>query len=154
MIPACSFTGQHASGDCRGPRRLHQRLGRHPNPFPEHVAVLLLEELANKRRQSLLDLVIVIVLRVLPSPERTHSDDARWPSALSTPAASPNFHHVRDSNAGRNRQSMEQEVRAVLEQHVGDRQALFDEIEQSWTRRDAARRLYAAASSGFSRGGS
>jgi len=29
---------------------------------------------------------------------------------------------------------MEQEVRAVLEQHVGDRQALFDEIEQSWTR--------------------
>ena len=36
--------------------------------------------------------------------------------------------------ARRNRRSMEQEVRAVLEQHVGDRQALFDEIEQSWTR--------------------
>ena len=29
---------------------------------------------------------------------------------------------------------MEQEVRAVLEQHVGDRLALLDEIEQSWTR--------------------
>jgi hypothetical protein len=36
--------------------------------------------------------------------------------------------------ARRNRRSMEQEVRAVLEQHVGDRLALFDEIEQSWTR--------------------
>jgi hypothetical protein len=36
--------------------------------------------------------------------------------------------------ARRNRRSMEQEVRAVLEQHVGDRLALLDEIEQSWTR--------------------
>jgi len=36
--------------------------------------------------------------------------------------------------ARRNRRSMEQEVRAVLEQHVGDRRALLDEIEQSWTR--------------------
>jgi len=36
--------------------------------------------------------------------------------------------------ARRNRRSMEQEVRAVLEQHVGERRALFDEIEQSWTR--------------------
>jgi hypothetical protein len=30
---------------------------------------------------------------------------------------------------------MEQEVRAVLEQHVGDRLALLVEIEQSWKRR-------------------
>jgi hypothetical protein len=36
--------------------------------------------------------------------------------------------------ARRNRRSMEQEVRAVLEQHVGDRLALLAEIEQSWTR--------------------
>lgn len=36
--------------------------------------------------------------------------------------------------ARRNRRSMEQEVRAVLEQHVGDRRALRDEIEQSWAR--------------------
>ena len=36
--------------------------------------------------------------------------------------------------ARRNRRSMEQEVRAVLEQHVGDRLALLDEIVQSWTR--------------------
>ena len=36
--------------------------------------------------------------------------------------------------ARRNRRSMEQEVRAVLEQHVGEREALLDEIEQSWTR--------------------
>lgn len=36
--------------------------------------------------------------------------------------------------ARRNRRSMEQEVRAVLEQHVGDRRALLDEIEQSWAR--------------------
>ena len=38
------------------------------------------------------------------------------------------------SLARRNRRSMEQEVRAVLEQHVGDRLALLDEIEQSWAR--------------------
>lgn len=36
--------------------------------------------------------------------------------------------------ARRNRRSMEQEVRAVLEQHVGDRLALLDEVEKSWTR--------------------
>lgn len=36
--------------------------------------------------------------------------------------------------ARRNRRSMEQEVRAVLEQHVGDRLALLTAIEQSWTR--------------------
>jgi len=36
--------------------------------------------------------------------------------------------------ARRSRRSMEQEVRAVLEQHVGERTALLDEIEQSWTR--------------------
>ena len=29
---------------------------------------------------------------------------------------------------------MEQEVRAVLEQHVGDRRALLEEIEKSWER--------------------
>src|SRR5262249_54069425 len=28
---------------------LHQRLGQHPNPFPEHVPVLLLEQLADER---------------------------------------------------------------------------------------------------------
>jgi plasmid stability protein len=33
-----------------------------------------------------------------------------------------------------NRRSMEQEVRALLEQHVGDRRALLAEIEQSWAR--------------------
>jgi plasmid stability protein len=36
--------------------------------------------------------------------------------------------------ARRNRRSMEQEVRTALTQHVGDRTALLDEIEQSWTR--------------------
>ncbi len=36
--------------------------------------------------------------------------------------------------ARRNRRSMEQEVRAVLEQHIGDRLALLNEIEQSWAR--------------------
>jgi hypothetical protein len=46
--------------------------------------------------------------------------------------------------ARRNRRSMEQEVRAVLEQHVGDRTALLDEIERSWarqTRRPQAREV-------------
>jgi len=36
--------------------------------------------------------------------------------------------------ARRNQRSMEQEVRAVLQQHVGDRLALFEEIERSWAR--------------------
>ncbi len=46
--------------------------------------------------------------------------------------------------ARRHKVSMEQEVRAVLEQHVGDRTALLDEIEQSWirqTRRPHAREV-------------
>ncbi|MET0164172.1 MAG: hypothetical protein ABW318_04115 [Vicinamibacterales bacterium] len=50
------------------------------------------------------------------------------------------------SLARRNRRSMEQEVRAVLEQHVGDRGALLDEIERSWarqTRRPKAREVNA-----------
>ena len=38
--------------------------------------------------------------------------------------------------ARRNRRSMEQELRAVLEQHVGDRDALLAEIEQSWNRQN------------------
>ena len=48
--------------------------------------------------------------------------------------------------ARRSRRSMEQEVRAVLEQHVGDRRALLDEVEQSWarqSRRPKARELEA-----------
>ena len=43
--------------------------------------------------------------------------------------------------ARRNRRSMEQEVRAVLEEHVGDREALLVQIEASWatqTRRPSA----------------
>ncbi len=36
--------------------------------------------------------------------------------------------------ARRNRRSMEQEVRAVLEQHVGNRLALLEAIEESWAR--------------------
>lgn len=34
--------------------------------------------------------------------------------------------------AKRNRRSMEQEVRAVLEEHVGDREALLEQIERAW----------------------
>jgi plasmid stability protein len=36
--------------------------------------------------------------------------------------------------AGENRRSMEQEVRALLEEYVGDRQALLEQIEASWKR--------------------
>jgi hypothetical protein len=46
--------------------------------------------------------------------------------------------------ARRHQRSMEQEVRAMLEQHVGDRTALLDQIEQSWarqTRRPSAREV-------------
>jgi plasmid stability protein len=37
------------------------------------------------------------------------------------------------SLARRNQRSMEQEVRAVLEEHVGDREALLEQIEGAWT---------------------
>lgn len=36
--------------------------------------------------------------------------------------------------ARRSHRSMEQEVRAVLEEHVGDREALLEQIERAWTR--------------------
>jgi plasmid stability protein len=36
--------------------------------------------------------------------------------------------------ARRNQRSMEQEVRAVLEEHVGDRAALLEQIETAWSR--------------------
>lgn len=34
--------------------------------------------------------------------------------------------------AQRNRRSMEQEVRVLLEEHVGDRLSVLDQIEASW----------------------
>ena len=37
------------------------------------------------------------------------------------------------SLAQRNGRSMEQEVREVIEEHVGERQAVLDQIEASWT---------------------
>jgi plasmid stability protein len=36
--------------------------------------------------------------------------------------------------AKRNKRSMEHEVRVLLEQHVGDRLALLEEIEHAWAR--------------------
>jgi plasmid stability protein len=36
--------------------------------------------------------------------------------------------------ARRNRRSMEQEVRELLEEHVGDREALLTQIEAAWAR--------------------
>jgi plasmid stability protein len=38
------------------------------------------------------------------------------------------------SLARRNHRSMEQEVRAVLEEHAGDREALLAQIEGAWSR--------------------
>ena len=35
--------------------------------------------------------------------------------------------------AQRNRRSMEQEVRVLLEEHVGDRLSVLDQIEASWS---------------------
>ncbi|HKE85975.1 MAG TPA: hypothetical protein VKB50_19585 [Vicinamibacterales bacterium] len=43
--------------------------------------------------------------------------------------------------ARRNRRSMEHEVRAVLEEHIGEREALLEQIERAWekqTRRPKA----------------
>jgi predicted nucleic acid-binding protein len=77
----------------------HERLREHPNPFPEHIPVLLLEELANKRRQ------IhpwfghrVSTLRVCSSARRTHgtmhdghfSCLAPWPYRISTTCGDSN----------------------------------------------------------------
>ena len=49
--------------------------------------------------------------------------------------------------ARRNRRSMEQEVRAMLEEHVGDREALLTQIETAWARQ--ARRPTAAEIEGW-----
>ncbi|HET9210156.1 MAG TPA: hypothetical protein VFR03_07150 [Thermoanaerobaculia bacterium] len=46
--------------------------------------------------------------------------------------------------AQKNRRSMEQEVRVLLEEHVGDRLSVLDQIEASWanqTRRPAAHEI-------------
>jgi plasmid stability protein len=44
--------------------------------------------------------------------------------------------------ARRNRRSMEQEVRAVLEEHAGDRESLLAQVESAWAKQ--ARRPSAA----------
>ena len=36
--------------------------------------------------------------------------------------------------AERNRRSMEQEIRDILEEHVGDRTSALQQIEKSWSR--------------------
>lgn len=36
--------------------------------------------------------------------------------------------------AQRNQRSMEQEVRDILEEHVGDRISVLEQIERSWTK--------------------
>jgi plasmid stability protein len=46
------------------------------------------------------------------------------------------------SLARRHRRSTEQEGRAVLEQYVGDRVALLEEIEQLWARQSRRPKAY------------
>jgi hypothetical protein len=36
--------------------------------------------------------------------------------------------------ARRNRRSMEQEVRVLIEEHIGQRMALLEQIEEAWAR--------------------
>jgi plasmid stability protein len=48
------------------------------------------------------------------------------------------------SLAQKNRRSMEQEVRVLLEEHVADRRPVLEQIEQAWTtqrRRPAASQI-------------
>ena len=59
----------------------HQRLREHTNALPQHVPILLLEELANKRRQIHSGLGHRVNTSVCASPARENSrKDARWPS--------------------------------------------------------------------------
>ena len=81
--------------DQAGDLCFHQGLGEHPNPVPKDVAVLLLEELANERRQIHSGLRHRVNTSVCASPARENSrKDARWRLILSTPLSLPNFHHV------------------------------------------------------------
>ena len=77
--------------------RLHQRLREHPDAFPQDIPILLLEQLANKRRdRSILGLAIVASppCRLL-LPERTHGTMRDGRFGLSSLSGLPNFHHVR-----------------------------------------------------------
>jgi plasmid stability protein len=53
-------------------------------------------------------------------------------ATLTVRNVSPKIVKTLKTLARRNRRSMEQEVRAVLEEHVGDREALLAQIEAAW----------------------
>ena len=56
-----------------GDLRLHERLRQHADALPQHISILLLEELANQRRQMILGFAVASTPPgVLLLPERTH----------------------------------------------------------------------------------
>lgn len=70
----------------------HQRLGEYPNAFPKDIPILLLEELANKRRQIHSGLAIVAAPPCRPSPARENSRnesyrDLRRPNSVNQATA-------------------------------------------------------------------
>ena len=95
-LQASTFAASSVS-ELRGQRShgFHQGLGEHPNPFPKDVALLLLEELANQRRQihSGLRHRVNISVPSFSGQRENSRKDARWRLFLSTPPGSSNFHH-------------------------------------------------------------
>jgi hypothetical protein len=74
--------------DEHGDFGFHQGLGEHPNTFSEHIPILLLEQLANERRQIHPSLGHRRSTSVSSSPARENSrNDARWPLACPASAA-------------------------------------------------------------------
>jgi hypothetical protein len=74
--------------------RLHEGWRQHPDALPKDIAILLLDELANERRQIHSGLRHRVNTSVWASPARENSrKDARWRLILSTPLSLLNFHH-------------------------------------------------------------
>jgi hypothetical protein len=91
LATALVSLGANESGDLA----LHQRLGQDANALAQHVPVLLLEQLANKRVQIILALAIVIRPPCVLFWPKNSRNDVRWPLRLSSAGRLPNFHHVR-----------------------------------------------------------
>ena len=80
--------------DQAGDLGFHQHLGEHADPFPEYVHVLLFQELAYKRRQIHPCLGHRHRPPCVSFRQKELTERCTMALALSTPTASPNFHHV------------------------------------------------------------
>ena len=79
-----------------GDLRFHQRLREHADALPQHIPILLLEELANERRQIHSGLRHRVNTSVSSfSGQRELTERCAMAALLSTPPGLSNFHHVR-----------------------------------------------------------